>query len=89
MMSWGTGDWMGTPEGLLKELSAFRVKRGPQLRPNPFVVAATAVALAKDVLADVGIVVERIDGGRIRMGRRASPEQSFSIGSGVMNDNWG
>ena len=82
MMSWRTDDWMGTPGRLLKELSAFRVRRGPQLPPNPFVVANN-VALAKDVLADVGIVVERIGDGRTHLGRRASPEQSFSIGSGV------
>ncbi len=89
MMSWRTDDWIGTPERLLAELSAFRARRGPQLPPNPFVVATTAIALAKEVLADVGIVVERIDSEHIRMGRRASPEQSFSIGVAVMNDNWG
>ena len=71
------GDWIGTPERLLRELSAFRVKHGPQLPPDPFVVATTAIAQAEDVLADAGIVVEQIDGGRIRMGRRASPERSF------------
>src|SRR5262245_32974034 len=88
MMSWRTDDWIGTPERLLAELSAFRVRRGPQLPPNPFVVATTATELSKDVRAPAGIVVERIDGGFIRMGRRASPEQSFSIGSAGENDNW-
>ena len=83
MMSWRTGDWIGTPERLLRELSAFRVKHGPQLPPDPFVVATTAIAQAEDVLAAVGIVVERIHCGRIRMGRRASPQRSFSIGSAV------
>jgi hypothetical protein len=44
MVSLRTDDWIGTPENLLAELSAFRVRGGPQLPPNPFVVASTAIA---------------------------------------------
>ena len=86
MVAWRTNEWIGTPERLRAELSAFRVRGDPQLPSDPFVLANTAISQAKEVLADVGIVVERIDGGRIRVGRRASPEQSFSIGSAVDTD---
>ena len=71
MMSWRTdASWNGTPERFLSELSAFRVRRDPQLPRNPFVLATTAIAQADEVLAEAGIVVERTDGGLIRLGRR-------------------
>ena len=80
MMAWRTDDFIGSPEEFLKRLSAYRGRRD-ELPSNPFVLAATAIAQSEAVLADVGIVVERIDDGRIRVGRRASPRLSFSIGS--------
>ena len=72
MMAWRTDDFIGSPEEFLKRLSAYRGRRD-ELPSNPFVLAATAIAQSEAVLADVGIVVERIDDGRIRVGRRASP----------------
>src|SRR5262245_254724 len=49
MVSRRPDKWIGTPERLLTELSAFRIRHGPQLLSNPFVVATTAIAQSKEV----------------------------------------
>ena len=65
----GRGDWTGTPEEMLEELSKFRDHSHATGWPSCSTALAEALEELESVLASIGLLAARIDDGRLLITR--------------------